>query len=327
MPAFLHASTPACMLSSIYHDTSYWPASRKRKRLTLRHEKAYTGLYRPILGPPCPYKQAYRGQSGQEKHESTPDNQKRLLTDSGSNPRRSCAICTKGNFRAPKIGREYRIPERSLNSLLAPADIRPSPNGTRQARITAIVNQKGGVGKTTTTFNLGVALQRRGRQVLLVDLDPQASLSVSAGINIGQLKKSVYQLLLDPDLDPHEVVFTTQTGVSILPSTIDLAAAEVELVTMTLRELVLKDALDQLQGDFDHILIDCPPSLGLLTINASQRLTKSSFRSSASFWRHEDWPSCLEHWIRCRAGSIEISRLPESCRPCSTYARSTQTKS
>ena len=186
----------------------------------------------------------------------------------GVEPKTVLRYLHQGKLQGSKIGREYRIPERSLNSLLAPADIRPSPNGTRQARITAIVNQKGGVGKTTTTFNLGVALQRRGRQVLLVDLDPQASLSVSAGINIGQLKKSVYQLLLDPDLDPHEVVFTTQTGVSILPSTIDLAAAEVELVTMTLRELVLKDALDQLQGDFDHILIDCPPSLGLLTINA-----------------------------------------------------------
>jgi chromosome partitioning protein len=138
----------------------------------------------------------------------------------------------------------------------------------RQAVVTAVVNQKGGVGKTTTTFNLGVGLQRLGRRVLLVDLDPQASLSASAGVPIAHLTTSVYQALLDENVDPLPIIHQTLSGVDLLPATIDLAAAEVELVNMTLRELVLRDLLTKLRPRYDHILIDCPPSLGLLTINA-----------------------------------------------------------
>ena len=171
-----------------------------------------------------------------------------------------------GKLKGSRIGRDYRIPESSVSSLLSGSEAAPAR--TSIARITAVVNQKGGVGKTTTTFNLGVALQRLGRRVLLVDFDPQASLSVSAGIPIATLSMSVYQLLLDDKLDPKPVVVRTTSGVDVLPATIDLAAAEIELVTMTLRELVLRDVLAKVKDSYDHILIDCPPSLGLLTVNA-----------------------------------------------------------
>jgi chromosome partitioning protein len=167
-----------------------------------------------------------------------------------------------------RIGRDYRIPESSLSALVTRAARAEPVPATRQARITAVVNQKGGVGKTTTTFNLGVALHRLGRRVLLVDLDPQAALSVSAGISIAHLTASIYQALLDDTVEPSSIVRGTVSGVDVLPATIDLAAAEVELVSMTLRELVLKDVLTKLRSRYDHILIDCPPSLGLLTINA-----------------------------------------------------------
>lgn len=171
-----------------------------------------------------------------------------------------------GKLRAVRLAREYRIPERELAHFLA------GPNGqparTAGALVTAIVNQKGGVGKTTTTFNLGVALRRRNRRVLLVDLDPQAALSVSTGIAIAQLRSSVYQALLDDSVDPGGIIQELPSGVHVLPATIDLAAAEVELVNVTLRELVLKDVLARLRPLYDHILIDCPPSLGLLTVNA-----------------------------------------------------------
>ena len=171
-----------------------------------------------------------------------------------------------GKLKGSRIGRDYRILESSVNALLSQPDT--SAKAGDVARITAVVNQKGGVGKTTTTFNLGVALHRLGRRVLLVDFDPQASLSVSAGIPIGTLSMSVYQLLLDDKLDPRPVVVRTSSGVDVLPATIDLAGAEIELVNMTLRELVLKDVLAKLTDSYDHILIDCPPSLGLLTVNA-----------------------------------------------------------
>ncbi len=171
-----------------------------------------------------------------------------------------------GKLRGSKLTKEYRIPESSVASLLGaapPTLVRP---GT--ALITAIVNQKGGVGKTTTTFNLGVGLHRLGKRVLLVDLDPQAALTVSAGISLPHLTASIYQALLDDSVDPTSVIKDTPSGVDVLPATLDLAAAEVELVNMTLRELVLKDVLAKVQHRYDHILIDCPPSLGLLTINA-----------------------------------------------------------
>lgn len=171
-----------------------------------------------------------------------------------------------GKLAGSRIGRDYRIPESAVTTLLR----RTSPGSTdeRRALITAVVNQKGGVGKTTTTFNLGVGLHRLGRRVLLVDLDPQASLTVSTGLPIAHLASSVYQALLDDQMDPLPIIRETLSGVDILPATIDLAAAEVELVNVTLRELVLRDLLDKLRSRYDHILIDCPPSLGLLTINA-----------------------------------------------------------
>ncbi len=174
----------------------------------------------------------------------------------------------QGKLTGSRIGRDYRIPEGAVNALLRRTTPTNGAATERMAIVTAVVNQKGGVGKTTTTFNLGVGLQRLGRRVLLVDLDPQAALSVSAGIPIAHLTASVYQTLLDENVDPLPIIRETLSGVDILPATIDLAAAEVELVNMTLRELVLRDVLAKLRPRYDHILIDCPPSLGLLTINA-----------------------------------------------------------
>jgi chromosome partitioning protein len=172
----------------------------------------------------------------------------------------------QGKLRGARIGRDYRIPESGVSTLLTTTN---SPQAAAPtALVTAIANQKGGVGKTTTTFNLGVALHRLERRALLVDLDPQAALSVSAGIPIAHLTSSIYQALLDDKVDPLPIIHGTASGVDVLPATIDLAAAEIELVSMTLRELVLKDVLTKLRPRYDHILIDCPPSLGLLTVNA-----------------------------------------------------------
>ena len=171
-----------------------------------------------------------------------------------------------GRLKGARLANEYRISESAVSDLLgmAPKVVTPQTG----ALISAVVNQKGGVGKTTTAFNLGVALCRLGTRVRLVDLDPQAALTVSAGSPLPHLTVSVYQALLDDSVDPVSVICHTASGVDVLPATLDLAAAEVELVNMTLRELVLRDVLSRLQDRYDHILIDCPPSLGLLTINA-----------------------------------------------------------
>lgn len=144
----------------------------------------------------------------------------------------------------------------------------PAP-GARRAIIVAMCNQKGGVGKTTTTINLGAALVETGRKVLLVDFDPQGSLSVGLGVNPHTLDKSIYNLLLTRQYTPDEVIVeSTVEGLDILPSNIDLSAAEVQLVSEVAREQTLTRVLEKLRGDYDYILVDCAPSLGLLTINA-----------------------------------------------------------
>jgi chromosome partitioning protein len=137
------------------------------------------------------------------------------------------------------------------------------------ARIIAMCNQKGGVGKTTSTINLGAALAEQGRRVLLVDLDPQGALSVGLGVNPLQLDRTVYNLLMERDVTVDDVMLKTNvTGMDLLPSNIDLSAAEVQLVNEVAREQTLLRALGPVLNDYDIILMDCQPSLGLLTVNA-----------------------------------------------------------
>lgn len=137
------------------------------------------------------------------------------------------------------------------------------------ARIIALCNQKGGVGKTTSTINLGAALAECGRKVLLVDFDPQGALSVGLGIPVQELDITIYNLLVERGHNVHDVIQHTATeSLDILPANIDLSAAEVQLVGEVAREMVLSRVLRPLVDDYDVILIDCQPSLGLLTVNA-----------------------------------------------------------
>ncbi|MCU1600703.1 MAG: Chromosome partitioning protein [Frankiales bacterium] len=137
------------------------------------------------------------------------------------------------------------------------------------ARVIAMCNQKGGVGKTTSTINLGAALAEYGRRVLLVDLDPQGALGVGLGVNPLQLDRTVYNLLMERDVTVDDVMLKTNVpGMDLLPSNIDLSAAEVQLVNEVAREQSLLRALAPVLDDYDVILFDCQPSLGLLTVNA-----------------------------------------------------------
>jgi len=137
------------------------------------------------------------------------------------------------------------------------------------ARVLALCNQKGGVGKTTTTINLGAALSEYGRRVLLVDFDPQGALSVGLGVNPMELDRTIYNALMERDVTADDILLKTNLpGMDLLPSNIDLSAAEVQLVGEVAREQTLKRVLEPVLGDYDVVLIDCQPSLGLLTINA-----------------------------------------------------------
>ncbi|MCL4741971.1 MAG: ParA family protein [Phycisphaerales bacterium] len=135
-------------------------------------------------------------------------------------------------------------------------------------RVVALMNQKGGVGKTTTAVNLGAALARTGLRTLLIDLDPQAHATLHLGVDPSTIGGSVYDALLDPLIDPGSLVQRAADNLFVLPSVTDLAAAETELATVPDRQRRLSATIGRLAPAYDAILIDCPPSLGLLTINA-----------------------------------------------------------
>ena len=134
-------------------------------------------------------------------------------------------------------------------------------------RIYTLVNQKGGVGKTTTAINLGAYLAQMGQRVLVVDLDPQANATSSLGVDKRAVQFSTYDALLNGDIPISSILFNERLQLALLPSSPSLAGAEIELVEESSREFRLRSALESVDGKYDYILIDCPPSLGILTVN------------------------------------------------------------
>ena len=141
-----------------------------------------------------------------------------------------------------------------------------------ECKVIAIANQKGGVGKTTTTFNLGVALKNQGKRVLVVDADPQGDLTTYMGYNESELKTTLAQLMesviYDSQLDTKQAILNNAEGIDLIPSDLDLSATEAMLVNAMSREVTLRTILNNVKKDYDYVLIDCMPSLGMLTINS-----------------------------------------------------------
>ena len=134
--------------------------------------------------------------------------------------------------------------------------------------VISVANQKGGVGKTTTVINLGVALAEQKKKTLLIDLDPQGALSAGLGIKASEIDVTTYDIMMDDSISTNKAINPVQAYLDIIPADNDLTAAEIELIPEIRRELVLRRALEPLNGWYDYIIIDCPPSLSILTVNA-----------------------------------------------------------
>lgn len=190
------------------------------------------------------------------------------------------------------------IPQEPLKSYKDKAPVR---HVIGQTKIIAIINQKGGVGKSTTAINLGAALGEMGKQVLLVDLDPQGNCSSGLGVEKSLIQQCIYDVLLN-DVPLEEVIIPDiAEGLDIAPATINLAGAEVELVSEMARENRLKDAVGGMRGKYDFILIDCPPSLGLLTVNALVAADKLLIPIQCEFYALEGVTKLLESMKRVKS--------------------------
>ncbi|MFN2185273.1 MAG: ParA family protein [Anaerolineae bacterium] len=172
-------------------------------------------------------------------------------------------------------------------------------------RTIAIVNQKGGVGKTTTAINLSAALAELEQKTLVVDLDPQGALSVGLGIEGASLDHTVYTAMMEPGFDINRVVYPLQPFLDLIPANIELASAEMELIAEIRREYILQRILDPIARGYDYILLDCPPSLGLLTINALTACNEALIPMQCEYFAMRGIRMLLQaiDWIKVRVNS------------------------
>jgi chromosome partitioning protein len=227
-------------------------------------------------------------------------------------------VTTDAASPAPAESRErapFRLPPRPEPDSVAAstgARMHPSARNRPLPRTLAVANQKGGVGKTTTAVNLGAALAELDYRVLVVDLDPQGNATTGLGINGRNLDASIYDVILHEVPIEDVIEPTTLKNLFVVPATIDLAGAEIELVPVFSRELRLKRALEPIAGDFDFVLIDCPPSLGLLTVNGLAAATEVAVPIQCEYYALEGLGQLLRNVGLVQTnlnGDLEVSTI------------------
>lgn len=190
------------------------------------------------------------------------------------------------------------VAERAIKTYAEKARVR---HVIGETKILAIINQKGGVGKSTTAINLSATIAAAGKQVLLVDLDPQGNASSGLGIEKGRVEHCIYDVLLNDVPIEEAIIPNVCEGLDVVPATINLAGAEVELVSEMARENRLRDAVGTLRGKYDYIFIDCPPSLGLLTVNALVAADKLLIPIQCEFYALEGVTKLLDSMKRVKS--------------------------
>lgn len=198
---------------------------------------------------------------------------------------------------SPEPSEPEPAPAREIKTYAEKARVR---HVVGQTKILAIINQKGGVGKSTTAINLSAAIAAQGKQVLLVDLDPQGNASSGLGIEKSQVEYCIYDVLLNDVPVENAIIPDVCEGLDVVPATINLAGAEVELVSEMAREARLKDAVGSLRGKYDYIFVDCPPSLGLLTVNALVAADKLLIPIQCEFYALEGVTKLLDSMKRVK---------------------------
>ncbi len=228
------------------------------------------------------------------------------VTPDGTMPAPAESGAQRAPFRLPPP------PEPDAVAATYGARVHPSARNRQLPRTLAVANQKGGVGKTTTAVNLGAALAELDYRVLVVDLDPQGNATTGLGINGRNLDSSIYDVILH-DVPIEDVIEpTTLKNLFVVPATIDLAGAEIELVPVFSRELRLRKALEPVVGDFDFVLIDCPPSLGLLTVNGLAAATEVAVPIQCEYYALEGLGQLLRNVGLVQTnlnGDLEVSTI------------------